>query len=174
MRTKLFEVFRIYEYIFGDVNTQPSEERDIFLLKRSWSILNRRKSNSSSRSSSSSQAPRVAATRGVELNRFLETLFDLARNTEEFDLLLWWKNYGNRYLILSQFARDVLDISVSTVSSEHAFNTSGRIIEPRRTYLSPEMVEVLTCLRDWECSNEDATSNGRPRSYSKFHQFIRR
>ncbi|KAK3224716.1 hypothetical protein Dsin_004578, partial [Dipteronia sinensis] len=54
LQTKLFEVFSIYESRFGSVNTQPSEEQDTLLLKRSWSMLNRRKSGSSSSSSSSS------------------------------------------------------------------------------------------------------------------------
>ncbi|KAK2640955.1 hypothetical protein Ddye_022718 [Dipteronia dyeriana] len=74
--------------------------------------------------------------------------FDTVEEKEEFDLLLWWKTYTYRYLVLSNLACDVLVIPVSTVSSEQAFSTSGRIIEPRISCLSPEMVEVLTCLRD--------------------------
>ncbi|KAK3222257.1 hypothetical protein Dsin_009282 [Dipteronia sinensis] len=50
----------------------------------------------------------------------------------------------------SHIARDILVIPESTVSSEQAFSTSGRIIEPRRNCLTPEMVEVLICIRDWE------------------------
>ncbi|KAK2662122.1 hypothetical protein Ddye_000696 [Dipteronia dyeriana] len=82
--------------------------------------------------------------------RYLEAQFDVVEDKEEFDLLLWWKTYTYRYPVLSHLARDVLVIPVSTVSSEQAFSTSGRIIEPRRNCLSPDMVEVLTCLRDWE------------------------
>ncbi|KAK3189024.1 hypothetical protein Dsin_028585, partial [Dipteronia sinensis] len=55
-----------------------------------------------------------------------------------------------RYPVLSHLARDILVIPVSTMSSEQAFSTSGRIIEPRRNCLTPEMVEVLICVRDWE------------------------
>ncbi|KAK2653391.1 hypothetical protein Ddye_013247 [Dipteronia dyeriana] len=51
-------------------------------------------------------------------------------------------------VLLKFIARDVLVIPVSTVSSEQAFSTSERIIEPRRSCLSLEMVDVLTCLRD--------------------------
>ena len=39
---------------------------------------------------------------------------------------------------------------LSLFSSEQAFHTAGRIIEERRTCLTPEMVEVLTCVKDWE------------------------
>ncbi|KAK3225990.1 hypothetical protein Dsin_005852 [Dipteronia sinensis] len=91
--------------------------------------------------SSSSSTTRSAASSGAELNRFLEAQFDADENTENFDLLLWWKTYSYRYPVLSHLARDILVIPVSTVSSEQAFSTSGRIIEPRRNCLTQEMVE---------------------------------
>ena len=40
---------------------------------------------------------------------------------------------------------------VSTISSEGAFSLTGRIIEERR--LTSEMVEMLTCIKDWEEGN---------------------
>ncbi|KAK2634951.1 hypothetical protein Ddye_029743 [Dipteronia dyeriana] len=86
----------------------------------------------------------------TELIKYLEAQFDVVEDNEEFDLLLWWKTYTYRYPVLSHLARDVLVIPVSMVSSEQAFSTSGCIIEPKRSCLSPEMVEVLTCLQDWE------------------------
>ena len=51
--------------------------------------------------------------------------------------------------ILASMARDILTIPVSTVSSESAFSSSGRIIDDRRCSLSPEMVEALTVGKDW-------------------------
>ncbi|KAK3189421.1 hypothetical protein Dsin_028982, partial [Dipteronia sinensis] len=147
-RNKLFEVFSIYERRFGGIHTELSPEPDTQPLPTSWSILKRRKKDKSA--SSSSSTTRSAASSGAELNRFLEAQFDADENTENFDLLLWWKTYSYRYLVLSHLARDILVIPVSTVSSEQAFSTSGRIIEPRRNCLTPEMVEVLICIRDWE------------------------
>ena len=47
---------------------------------------------------------------------------------------------------------DVFAVPVSTVSSEQTFSASGRILNERRTKPSPQMIEVLTCLRDWERS----------------------
>ena len=47
-------------------------------------------------------------------------------------------------------ARDIISVHVSTVSSESCFSLTGRIIEERRRRLSPETVEMLTCLKDWE------------------------
>ena len=69
---------------------------------------------------------------------------------EEIDVLQWWKQHEKDFPVLSKFARDVLTIPVSTISSESAFSLSGRILDNRRMSLTPEMVEALTCLKDWE------------------------
>ncbi|KAK3219659.1 hypothetical protein Dsin_013629 [Dipteronia sinensis] len=88
------------------------------------------------------------------VDTYLDAQFDACEDTEKFDLLLWWKTYSYRYPVMSQLACDVLVIHVSTVSSEQAFSTSRRIIESTRSCLNPEMVEVLTCIRDWEHSRK--------------------
>ncbi|KAK3183589.1 hypothetical protein Dsin_030875 [Dipteronia sinensis] len=85
---------------------------------------------------------------------YLEAQFDAYEDKKKFDLLLWWKTYSYRYPVLSHLARDVLVIPVSTVSSEQAFSMSGRIIEPRRSCLTLEMVEILTCVQDYEHSRK--------------------
>ncbi|KAK3226988.1 hypothetical protein Dsin_006850 [Dipteronia sinensis] len=54
IRNKLFEVFSIYERIFGSIDMQPSAEADTQPLQTSWSILKRRKKDKSTCSSSSS------------------------------------------------------------------------------------------------------------------------
>ena len=46
--------------------------------------------------------------------------------------------------------RDIISVLVSTISSKSCFSLTGRIIEERRRRLSPETVEMLTCLKDWE------------------------
>jgi len=46
-------------------------------------------------------------------------------------------------------ARDVLTVQASTVASESAFSTSGRVISVRRTRLTSEAVEMLICLKDY-------------------------
>ena len=51
---------------------------------------------------------------------------------------------------MSNLSRDVLVILISTISSEQVFSTTGRIVEERRNSLTPDMVEVLACVRDWE------------------------
>lgn len=68
---------------------------------------------------------------------------------KSFDALAWWKIRGERYPIVALIARDVLAIPVSTVSSESAFSTGGRVLDPFRSSLSPSMAEALVCTQDW-------------------------
>ena len=46
-------------------------------------------------------------------------------------------------------ARDILAVHVSTVSSESAFSTSGRMLDQFRSNLGPKTVETLICAQDW-------------------------
>ncbi|KAF7121224.1 hypothetical protein RHSIM_Rhsim13G0128000 [Rhododendron simsii] len=70
-------------------------------------------------------------------------------DSEKFDVLRWWKLNSSKYPIVSQMARDVLAIPVSTVASESAFSTGGRVIDPYRSSLSPKTVEALICTQQW-------------------------
>ncbi|KAL0303201.1 UNVERIFIED_CONTAM: putative AC transposase [Sesamum radiatum] len=62
-----------------------------------------------------------------EVTRYL---FDgCEKSSKDFDVLKWWKSNNSKYPILSKIARDVLAIPVSTITSESAFCTSGRVID---------------------------------------------
>ncbi|WVZ18817.1 hypothetical protein V8G54_006139 [Vigna mungo] len=67
----------------------------------------------------------------------------------EFDILHWWKVNSTRFPILSNMAREVLAILISTIASECAFSTGGRVVSPYRSCLMPKIVEVLVCTQDW-------------------------
>ena len=58
-------------------------------------------------------------------------------------------------------AKDILTVSMSTISSESTFSMTGRIIEERRRRrsLKPEMVEMLTCIKDWEAAEARLQQN---------------
>ncbi|CAI8587212.1 unnamed protein product [Vicia faba] len=68
--------------------------------------------------------------------------------TIEFDILGPWKVNLTRYPILTSIAREVLAIPASTVASESAFSTGGRVISDYCTFLTPKMVEALVCTQD--------------------------
>ena len=79
-----------------------------------------------------------------ELERYLlDELFLCDDDT--FDILHWWKMHATKYPVLAHIARDVLATPASTVASESAFSTRGRIITDHRTRLSGSTVEALIC-----------------------------
>ncbi|KAF7130578.1 hypothetical protein RHSIM_Rhsim10G0107700 [Rhododendron simsii] len=47
-------------------------------------------------------------------------------------------------------ADDILTVPVSTVASEAAFSAVGRVIFEKRGSLSPDTIEALICLKDWQ------------------------
>ncbi|KAH0681794.1 hypothetical protein KY289_019546 [Solanum tuberosum] len=79
----------------------------------------------------------------------------------DFNILSWWKVSSCRYPIVAKIARDILSIPISTVASESAFSTGGRILDSYRSSLSPKTVEALICTQQWlrspskECKLED-------------------
>ncbi|KAE8661495.1 Detected protein of unknown function [Hibiscus syriacus] len=68
---------------------------------------------------------------------------------DEFDILSWWKVNSPRFPVLSNMAKDVLAIPLSTVASESAFSTGGRVLDQFRSSLTPKMVQALVCTQDY-------------------------
>jgi hypothetical protein len=94
----------------------------------------------------------LEAEQSMGCNNELDKYF--AENCEgrkyvNFDVLLWWKTNSSRYQVLSKMARNVLAVPVFTVASESAFSTGGRILDPFRSSLFPDMVQVLVCSQNW-------------------------
>ncbi|CAN0880195.1 Putative AC transposase, partial [Linum grandiflorum] len=82
-----------------------------------------------------------------ELDHYLAE--DMIPRTEDFDLLGWWKFSGAKYPILQDIARDLLDVPVTSVASESAFSSGGRLLDPHRSRLLPAIVEAMMVLRSW-------------------------
>ncbi|KAF0888383.1 hypothetical protein E2562_014203, partial [Oryza meyeriana var. granulata] len=55
------------------------------------------------------------------------------------------------YPTLRKIARDIMAIYVTTVASEFAFSTGGRVISPNRSQLTPQLVQALMCVQAWGC-----------------------
>ncbi|KAM3323088.1 hypothetical protein P3S67_004239 [Capsicum chacoense] len=68
--------------------------------------------------------------------------------SEDFDILNWWKVNSPRFPILSQLARDVLAIPMSSVASECAFSTGDHILYPFRSSLTFKCVQCLICVQN--------------------------
>jgi hypothetical protein len=135
VRAQLTEVFNKYEAKFGAVTSiRPSQ------------------TTRTGQKSALLQAASNCASLGVgsELSAYLDS--DIVQKyDDDFNLLTWWHGHKLTYPSLSMLAKDVLNVHVSTISSEGAFSLAGRIIEEGR--LTSEMVEMLTCIKDWEEGN---------------------
>jgi hypothetical protein len=92
----------------------------------------------------SRRRPRVHKS---ELDTYLEEASE--EDTPDFDVLSWWKRRAKSFPILSAMARDFLAIPLSTVASESAFSSGGRILGDTRSSLTPEMLQALVCAKDW-------------------------
>ncbi|XP_077251846.1 zinc finger BED domain-containing protein RICESLEEPER 2-like [Tasmannia lanceolata] len=60
-----------------------------------------------------------------ELERYLSE--EIEEGPDEFDILAWWKVNSCRFPILSEMARNVLAVPISTVASESTFSTGGGV-----------------------------------------------
>ena len=56
--------------------------------------------------------------------------------------------------MLSIIAHDVLTVPVSTVASEAAFSAGGRVVSKKRCNLSPEIIDAVVCLKDWNLADK--------------------
>ncbi|CAL1410003.1 unnamed protein product [Linum trigynum] len=83
----------------------------------------------------------------TELDHYLAV--DVHPRTPDFDVLGWWKFNGAKYPILQDIARDLLVVPVTSVASESAFSSGGRLLDPHRSRLDPATVEAMMILRIW-------------------------
>ena len=141
-------VYRSYEEEFQSDETQPPDVYPTMLespVKRTFAQMASIRSSAAAAQTSSHEGS--SSLQSNELEKYLATNW-VQRSNTSLDVLRWWKENSNTFPILSRFARDVLTVPVSTVSSEAAFSSSGRILDDRRMSLTLDMVEILTIVRD--------------------------
>ena len=157
VRTELYKLYNKYETKFGAVRGQRNSQAagSTGKKKTAWGKMYAAPAAplGSSSASASASAPAIAVV--SELSSYLDsdtvTCFD-----DEFNLMNWWHEHKLTFPILSIMARDIMDVPVSTVSSESCFSLTGRVIEERRRRLHPHTVEMLTCIKDWELGDARA------------------
>ena len=117
---------KIYNDDASDSGTSTSSS-DLGASLSSTFSLQRRSSASALLQAATSGASLAAIS---ELSTYLDSdivnMFD-----DDFNILHWWHEHKLSYPVLSSLARDVMTVPVSTISSESAFSTTGRIIEER-------------------------------------------
>ena len=59
------------------------------------------------------------------------------------------KSHQQDYSILAIIAKQILGTPVSTVAMEQEFGACGNILDPRRSSMSPQSLEIQACVDDW-------------------------
>ncbi|KAL6274191.1 hypothetical protein ACE6H2_024883 [Prunus campanulata] len=76
-----------------------------------------------------------STSRKNELHKYLDE--ERLDRKQDMDVLSWWQMEHFHYPILSNLARDVLTIPISTVALESAFSIGGKVLDQYRTLLLP-------------------------------------
>ncbi|MBW0548567.1 hypothetical protein O181_088282 [Austropuccinia psidii MF-1] len=69
---------------------------------------------------------------------------------KDTEILLLWKSQGNAFPTLSLMARKFLSIQEASAPSKHVFSGGRKILTYQCSSLSPNHVEQLACVKDWE------------------------
>ncbi|CAF1207983.1 unnamed protein product [Adineta ricciae] len=80
-----------------------------------------------------------------ELDRYLSIRLDLDKI--EDNPLVFWKQYGKTFPILSILARRLHSIPATTASVERSFSGGGQVVTKRRANLSPSQVDNILFVR---------------------------
>ncbi|KAL7129589.1 hypothetical protein ABFS83_13G078000 [Erythranthe nasuta] len=87
----------------------------------------------------------------IDVTSDLDRYFNdgIEEESENFDILGWWRGKASNYRAVSIMARDIFSIPITSVASESAFSSAGRVLDPFRSSLTPKLVECLVCAQDW-------------------------
>ncbi|GJY05485.1 zinc finger BED domain-containing protein RICESLEEPER 2-like protein [Tanacetum coccineum] len=86
-----------------------------------------------------------------EYERYIHSDFVTQLENNEFatfDLLGFWKAKESIFPVLPRMAIDIISVQATSVASESAFSTSGRVLLIRRTRLTLASLEMCICLKD--------------------------
>ncbi|XP_075504396.1 zinc finger BED domain-containing protein RICESLEEPER 2-like [Primulina tabacum] len=117
---------------------------DDYKLRHSNKLPDTSKSLSSSSNSSTPGSQDMSKKRLCEEDDESEMAIRLSLK-QEFKM---YRSGGKMFPILSRMARDILAVPISTVASEAAFSTGGRVVDAFRSSLLPKIVQSLICAQD--------------------------
>ena len=163
----------VLDYVLDDIFREGVEEKSKFVVDSAIALFNEYKAKyetinqegtsgqSTNEGSSVASIPAISSARAwyikrrrtlteeiqSELERYLSEAIEC--ESPNFDILHYWKINSEMFTILSKMARDVLAIPISTVASESAFSTDGRVLDPLRYSLTPKIVQCLIYTADW-------------------------
>jgi hypothetical protein len=140
---EFISLFGEYKKLYGPPPSELTSQSETS-QNASENSLMRARYNKRMRLNSSGDASTNSKT---ELDKYLAE--DTEENSVDFDILSWWKCNSARFPVLSKLTRDILAIPISTVASESAFSTSGRILDDFRSSLTPMTLQALICAQDW-------------------------
>ena len=154
VRVELTNVFAKYESKFGAVRLQrPPQPVSSARKKTAWGKIFG--SDASDPVESTPLQSSSCFAQVSELSLYLDS-DPISVSDDDLDILSWWHEHKQSYHVLSILAKDVLTVPVSTISSESTFSLTGRVLEERRRRLTSDMVEIITCLKDWHQGEERA------------------
>ena len=160
IKAKIYEIYTKYEIRFRSTNSRVQEPQqqdenphsflNVFGLKK-------KKKTTQTEAVSGSGSSSTSGSGGSSFNELMAYLSEglvVGNAAESFDLVQWWRARALTWPILTRLAMDIFSIPVSTVSSEQAFSTTGRILEERRNALQRDIVEALVCIKDWDRADQ--------------------
>lgn len=83
---------------------------------------------------------------GLKLDRYL--LDEIESRTLMFDILTWLVKNSFKNLIFAEIVFDILIIFDFTVVFKSAFSTSELVLDPCRSSLASETVQILICTQN--------------------------
>ncbi|CAN1284974.1 Zinc finger BED domain-containing protein RICESLEEPER 1 [Linum perenne] len=174
IRQKLYDLYNEYVGEFNEKSVENTSEDGIDNASSTPSASVSEKKNTGRAKLDSlveiiqSSTPTIMKS---ELDTYLEEKLHIAKNKSEFSVIEWWKDNREKYKVLSQIACDIMAIPITSVASEAAFSTGGRVIDPSRASLGVKTVEALLCTQDW-LRNHYSITNGSKVSFTLYHLIL--
>ena len=91
------------------------------------------------------QRPRGTSGLANEIDRYLAQ----DREPNKIQPLDYWQARAKEFPSLSEMVKYYLSIPASSAPAERIFSQGRRVLRWDRSSLSPQTVEVLSCLEDW-------------------------